>query len=121
MRYFIYNDEFENVQETFRIAKKCLHNDGAQIWQLFLIYLKTTSGLDPRAEADRLVTEIAPMCSKGFDKFKVQVIEMMATMYSIRKARTTYELFIKNQPKCYPVHDKMIDLESKQVRLHCHN
>lgn len=115
IRYHLIQDQFETIQNAFNLARKSLGTDSAPIWQLYLIYLKTTSGEKAKIEADRLINDVANVINPSFDKLKIQIIEMLATAYGIQKARATYELFSKNNPGSYAMHESMIELEANQV------
>lgn len=117
MRYYIQDNKFKKVQEVFLNAKTKLGLKGADIWQLYLIYLKTQQTSETSQEFERLVHEVSAQPHASFNLLKAQILELLATTVSMKRARKTYQVFIKNFPVCYEVHDMMAELESKQVKF----
>lgn len=116
MRYFIQENNFKKTQEVFQKAKVNLGPNGHELWQLYLIYLKTLQSPEANQEFENLVQEVSRQTHSAFNSFKAKIIELIATTVNIKKARKTYQMFTKISPSCYEVHDMMADLESKQVR-----
>lgn len=115
MRYYIQENNFKKTQEVFQKAKKHLGANGQELWQLYLIYLKTHQTNEANQEFEHLVHEVSCQPLPAFNVFKAKILELLATTANIKRARKTYQLFIKNFPNCYEVHEMMADLESKQV------
>lgn len=115
MRYYIHDNNFKQTQEIFQKAKKNLGANGQELWQLYLIYLKTHQNTEANQEFEHLVHEVSCQPHSAFNVFKAKILELLATTVNIKRARKTYQLFIKNFPNCYEVHEMMADLESKQV------
>lgn len=115
MRYYIQDNNFKKTQDIFQKAKKHLGANGQELWQLYLIYLKTHQNAEANQEFEHLVHEVSCQPHPAFNVFKAKILELLATTVNIKRARKTYQLFIKNFPNCYEVHEMMADLESKQV------
>lgn len=116
LRYYIQENNFKKTHDVFQRAKKVLGPNGQELWQLYLIYLKTHQNADANQEFEHLVHEIACQPHPAFNVFKSKILELLATTVSIKRARKTYQVFIKNFPNCLEVHEMMADLESKQVK-----
>lgn len=116
MRYYIQENNFKKTQEIFQKAKNNLGSNGNELWQLYLIYLKTLQSPEANQEFENLVQEVSRQTHAAFNSFKAKIIELIATTVNIKRARKTYQMFIKITPSCYEVHDMMAELESKQVR-----
>lgn len=115
MRYYIQENNFKKTQEVFQKAKHHLGPNGQELWQLYLIYLKTLQSAEAIQEFESLVQEVSRQTHPAFNVFKAKIIELIATTVNIKKARKTYQMFTKNCPGSYEVHEMMADLESKQV------
>lgn len=115
MRYYIQENNFRKVQEVFQNAKPHLGPKGVELWQLYLVYLKTQQNSETSLEFERLVYEISCQSHTAFNVLKAHVLELLATTVSMKRARKTYRSFIKHFPCCYEVHETMAELESKQV------
>lgn len=115
MRYYIQENNFKKVQEVFTTAKTKLGQKGSDLWQLYLIFLKTNQSSESNQEFERLVYEVSIQPHNAFNLLKAQILELLATTVNMKRARKTYQQFIKNFPSCYEVHDMMAELESKQV------
>lgn len=89
--------------------------DGYEIWEIYLLYLRTLGTEEAAKEYDSLIHELARQHHPQFNVIKANILELQAVMVSIKRARKTYRLFIKNYSNCLEVHERMADLESKQV------
>lgn len=116
LRFYIQQNNCKMVQEVFHSAKKHLGSEGHDIWHLYLLFLKTQQSPESNVEFEHLVNELACQPYATFNSFKASVLELLATTASIKRARKTYQLFIKNFPNCLEVHEMMADLESKQLK-----
>lgn len=115
MRFYIQDNNFKNIQNVFRTAKHVLGPNGAELWQLYLIYLKSCRSSEAHAEFDRYIFELSRQPHATFNVLKADIIELLATTVNIKRARKIYSLFIKHVPACYEVHEMMAELEAKQV------
>lgn len=116
MRYYIQDNNTQKVQETFKTAKFQLGPKGADLWQLYMMFLKANQNPSSSAEFERLIQELAWQLNPEFNELKAYLLELVAVSSSMKRARKVYELFTRNMPGCYEVHEMMADLEAKQVR-----
>lgn len=117
MRYYIQENSFKKLQDVFKTAKTSLGAKGAELWQLYLIYLKSCRSSEAHAEFERYIFELSRQQHATFNVLKAQILELLATTVNMKRARKTYGLFIKNYPVCYEVHEMMAELEAKQVTM----
>lgn len=117
MRFYLQGNCFKKVQDVFNKAKNLLGAKGADLWQLYLIYLKSCRSSEAHIEFDRYIDELARQPHATFNVLKAQILELLATTVNMKRARKKYGLFIKHYPACYEVHEMMADLEAKQVCL----
>lgn len=115
IRYHVRDNNFKRLKEIFRTAKDQLMSNGAEIWYLYLMYLRTQQSTEANAEFEKLVIELAAQPYATFSTLKAQLLEHIAVSISIKRARKMYNLFSKNFPSCYEVHEMMAELETKQV------
>lgn len=115
MRYCIDENEFKRAQQVFKNIQKNLGPDGAEIWELYLLYLQACTENEHITQYRCVVNKLARQHHPQFNKTKAKVLEMQATMGGIEQARKTYSLFITLQLRCPEVRRKMAELESKQV------
>lgn len=117
LRYYIQANNFKKLKEIFKTAKLRLGaTAGADVWELYLIYLKSIPGNEANSEFERLISEIACQPHQNFNVLKAHILELLATTISIKRARKTYQLFINHFPSCYEAHEMMAELEAKQVK-----
>lgn len=115
IRYHIRDNNFKRLKEIFKISKDRLGLNGAEIWHLYLMYLRTQQSNESNAEFEKLMLEVAAQPHATFNKLKAQLLEHIAVSISMKRARKMYNLFIKHYPSCYEVHEMMAELEAKQV------
>lgn len=115
MRYYIQERKFNNLKEIFKVAKGLHGAKGMELWQLYLIFLKSHRSSEAQAEFERYICDLSRQPYATFNVLKAQILELLATTVSMKRARKTYAIFIKHHPYCYEVHQMMADLESKQV------
>lgn len=116
LRYYIRANNFKKLKEIFKTAKHRLgQTRGSEVWELYLIYLKTLQSNEANNEFERLISEVACQPHKSFNILKAHILELLATTISMKRARKTYQLFIKHFPSCYEVHEMMAELEGKLV------
>lgn len=115
VRYYIRENNFKKLKEIFKTAKTRLGSKCADIWYLYLMYLRTLQTSEANSEFEHLVTEVAGQPHSTFNTLKAQIMEHIAASISMKRARKTYNLFIKHYPSCYEVHEMMAELEAKQV------
>lgn len=115
MRYHIQKSNFQKVREIFKIAKNLLGANGVEIWELYIMFVKSCRNTEATLEFNNFAVELSRQQNPAFNKLKAYILEMLAATTSMKKVRKTYELFIKHYPVCYEVHDMMATLESKQV------
>lgn len=118
MRYHIQQTSFKRVREIFKIAKNLLGTNGVEIWELYIMYVKSCRSSEANIEFNHFAVELSRQQHSAFNKLKASILEMLAATTSMKRVRKTYELFIKHYPVCYEVHEMMADLESKQVKNH---
>lgn len=116
VRYYIRDNNFKKLKEIFKTAKVRLGPKGAEIWYLYLMYLRTLQISEANSQFDSLVTEVASQPHSSFNTLKAQIMEHIAASINMKRARKTYNLFIKHFPSCYEVHEMMAELEAKQVK-----
>lgn len=88
---------------------------GADLWYLYMLYLKTTQHSEAKGDFDRLVYDVGMQYHPSFNVLKANVLEFMATTIGIRRARKIYATYSKNHNLALEMHEMMADLESKQV------
>lgn len=115
MRYYIQENNFKKLQDVFKTAKFLLGPKGADLWQLYFIYLKSCRSSEAHVEFERYINELSRQTYATFNVLKAQILELLATTANMKKARKTYDLFVERHPVCYEVHEMMADLEAKQV------
>lgn len=120
LRYYIQQNNYKKLKEIFKIAKDRLGAKGSEIWELYLVYLKSLQGYEANNEFEHLIDEIAIQPHNSFGFLKANVLELLATTVNMKRARKTYYEFIKNFPNSYEVHNMMADLEAKQVIIMLH-
>lgn len=116
LRFYIQLNNYKKLKEIFKSAKDRLGANGSEIWELYLNYLRTLQNNEANTEFDQLVTEVAGYPHASFNLLKAHILELVATVISMKRARKTYELFIKHFPSCYEVHEMMAELEQKKVQ-----
>lgn len=117
LRYYIQANNFKKLKDIFKTAKLRLGATmGAEVWELYLIYLKSLQSNEANSEFERLISEVACQPHRNFNVLKAHILELLATTISMKRARKTYQLFIKHFPSCYEVHEMMAELEAKQVK-----
>lgn len=116
VRYYIRENNYKKLKDIFKTAKAKLGPKGTDIWYLYLMYLRTLQTNEANNEFDQLVAEVAAQPHSTFNILKAQVLEHIAASINMKRARKTYNLFIKHFPSCYEVHEMMAELEAKQVR-----
>lgn len=117
MRYYIQGNNFKKLQEVFKTAKFLLGPKGAELWQLYFIYLKSCRSSEAHTEFERFINELSRQSYPTFNVLKAQILELLAITTNMKKARKTYNLFAERYPSCYEVHDMMAELEEKQVKI----
>lgn len=115
MRYHIQKANFQRVREIFKIAKNSLGTNGVEIWELYIMFVKSCRSSEANIEFNHFAVELSRQQNPAFNKLKAELLEMLAATTSMKRVRKTYELFIKHYPVCYEVHEMMANLESKQV------
>lgn len=115
MRYHIQKSNFQKVREIFKIAKNLLGANGVEIWELYIMFVKSCRNTEATLEFNHFAVELSRQQNPAFNKLKANILEMLAATTSMKRVRKTYELFVKHFPVCYEVHDMMATLESKQV------
>lgn len=118
MRFYIQADNIDKVRETFKKAQLQMGSKSAELWQLYMTYLKLNPSTN--TELERLIQEIACQPYQEFNNLKAFVLEMVAATSNIKRARKCYDLFIRHMVTCYEVHAMMADLEAKQVNIRHH-
>ncbi|XP_031620644.1 U3 small nucleolar RNA-associated protein 6 homolog [Contarinia nasturtii] len=118
LRYYIQENKLNKVKEVFRSAKNRLDSKSSDIWELYLNYLKYLHSYSKEAntEFEHMIRDVAAQPYNSFNILKAHILELIATTVGIKRARKTYELFIKHVPGCYEVHNMMADLEAKQLQ-----
>lgn len=116
LRYYIQVNNFKKLKDIFKAAKLRLGpTKGSDVWELYSIYLKSLQSNEANSEFERLISEVSCQPHKSFNVLKAHILELLATTVSMKRARKTYKMFIRNFPSCYEVHEMMAELESKQV------
>lgn len=115
MRYHLQKNDFKQIQAVFSKALFFLRDDCADLWQLYMIYLKSCRNTQAHAEFERRMSQLSGRSHPNFNVLKAQMLELLAATVSMKRARKTYELFIKDYPECYEVHEMMAELEAMQV------
>lgn len=118
IRYYIQANNFKKLQENFVEIKK-LGAKGAELWHLYLVYLKSCHNSEANSFFDRQIKELAFQSHPSFNVVKAQMIELFAITVNMKRARGVYRAFIKHHSNCYEVHEMMAELESKQVSIDC--
>lgn len=116
VRYCIQQNDFKKIKEVFAAVKARLGAKGADIWQFYLLYLKSCRNPEANAELERFITDVACQLYPNFNHLKAHILEIISTTMGMKRARKTYDLFIKHYPNCYEVHEMMADIEAKQVK-----
>lgn len=116
MRYYIQQNNFKKVRETFRTSKDSLGKNGVEIWELYMMYVKSCGNPNAKAEFNRFVTDLSRQHHPAYDKLKANILEMLASSAGMKKVREAYELFTRHYPVCDEVHGMMTNLESRQVK-----
>lgn len=117
MRFYVLVNEFRKVIETFDRAKILVGAEGVEVWKIFMIYLKTCPDSDTEVVYEKTLQDLATITYPSFYLFKARLLDMNMSTGNIRKSRLVYQSFIKHCPKAMEIHDKMLDLELKQVSL----
>lgn len=117
MRFHIQADDIDKVRETFKAARLQMGSKSADLWQMYMIYLKSIQNPSVHTELERLIQEVACQPYPEFNNLKAFIIEMIAVTSNIKRARKCYDLFIRHFATCYEVHAMMADVEAKQVRI----
>lgn len=118
LQYFIKENDpkkLEKLRNAFETAKKRLGPDSANIWYLYLTYLKSCQTSETNAEFERLIKELACQPHFNFTVVKAQILELLEKTTNLKRTRDTYNLFTKYFPGCYDVYEMMAELEAKQV------
>lgn len=115
VRYCIQQNDFQKIKDVFTTAKNRLGAKGAEIWQFYLVHLKSCRNSEANAEFERLITDVACQLYPSFNHLKAHILEIISTTMGMKRTRKTYDLFIKHYPNCYEVHEMMADIEAKQV------
>lgn len=115
MRYYIKHKQFKKVQDVFQTAKNLLGENGTDLWQLYMVYVKSCRNNEAHAEYDRIIMDLSRQPYTSFNTLKAWAIQMVALTENLKRARKAYNLFIKYHPECYEVHDKMAEIQSKLV------
>lgn len=110
MRYYIQDNNFKKLQDVFKTAKNVLGAKGAELWQLYLIYLKSCRSAEAHAEFERYIHELSRQPHATFNVLKAQILELLATTVNMKRARKTYSTFIKHYPVCYEVQSHTIKI-----------
>lgn len=116
MRFYIQECNFKKVQTIFNTAMKVLGSRGAELWELYLIYVKSCRSSEAHVEFDRFIMNLSWQRHDSFNVLKANVLELLAATTTMKRSRKYYNLFIKHYPVCYEVHDMMAQLEAQQVR-----
>lgn len=117
VRYYIRENNFKKLKEIFESAKVQLGANGSDIWYLYLMYLRTLQTTEANKECEHLIMEVAAQPHSTFNTMKAQILEHIAASINIKRARKTYNTFIKYFPSCYEVHEMMAELQAKQVKI----
>lgn len=117
MRFYIQADNIDKVRETFKAARLQIGSNGADLWQLYMMYLKAIQNPSTNTEFERLIQEVACQPYSEFNNLKAFILETVAVTSNIKRARKCYDLFIRHMATCYEVHAMMADLEAKQVNI----
>lgn len=115
LRYYIHKNDPDKVKSVFVNAKSNLSTDSADIWLIYLIFIKTSPPEPQNKEFPALITELSQIAHPKFNLLKSKVIELLATTQSIKHARKAYQMFVRHFASCLEVHETMAELESKQV------
>lgn len=118
VQYFIKENDpkkLTKLRNAFETAKKRLGSNSANIWYLYLTYLKSYQSSETNAEFERLIKELACQPHSNFTIVKAQILEFLEKTTNLKRTRDTYNLFTKYFPGCYNVYEMMAELEAKQV------
>lgn len=118
MHLYIFADNMAKVRETFKAARLQMGTKGAaDLWKMYLVFLKSKWHASTNTEFDRLIQEIASHPYPEFDNLKAFILESVAVTSNIKRARKYYDLFVRHKANCYEIHTMMADLEAKQVNI----
>lgn len=117
LRYYMEGNDFKKIQNIFNTAKTLLGANGAELWQLYFLNLKSYQSTEIKREFDQIfIEELSCQSHPSFNTLKTQVLQLLAATVNIEEVRTIYEKFVINQPACYEVHETMANIEASQVR-----
>lgn len=117
MRYYIQQNNSKKVRETFRVSKELLGRNGVEIWELYMMFVKSYGNPDAHKEFKHFNIELSRQHHPAFDRLKANILEMLASTAGMKMVQETYELFTKHYPICDEVHAMMTDIESRQVEF----
>lgn len=115
MRYHIQEKNLAKIQEIFKVARSVLGSKGAELWELYMFFLRTCRSSEIYFGFERFVAELAQEQHPAFNNLKATVLEFLTATTSMKRTRKVYNMFIRINPVCYEVHDMMAELELKQV------
>lgn len=115
MRFHIQENDFNRVHDVFMKAHRLLGDDCADLWHLYMVYLRSSRSAAAHIEFDKCINALAKRKHSNFNVLKAQMLELLAVTVNMKKARKTYELFVERFPDCYDMHDRMAELEAMQV------
>lgn len=116
-RYYIRCNSFKRLQEVFIAARQRLGGNCAEVWYLYLMFLRTQQTAETNTEFEKIVVELATQSHPTFGPLKGDILEHIAVTSNIKRARKMYNLFSKHSPNSFEIYDTMADLESKQVKF----
>lgn len=117
MRYYIQQNNAKKVRETFRVSKELLGRNGVDIWELYMMYVKTSGLSDAHKEFKHFTVELSRQHHPAFDRLKANILEMLASTAGMKIVQETYELFTKNYSTCDEIHAMMTDISGRQVGI----
>lgn len=115
MRYYIQQNNSKKVRETFRVSKELLGRNGVEIWELYMMFVKSYGNPDAHKEFKHFTIELSRQHHPAFDRLKANILEMLASTAGMKMVQESYELFTKHYPICDEIHAMMTDIESRQV------
>lgn len=115
MRYYIQRNNSKKVRETFRVSKELLGRNGVEIWELYMMYIKSSGNADAHKEFKHFNIELSRQHNPAFDRLKANILEMLASTAGMKAVQETYELFTKNYPICDEIHAMMTEIDGRQV------
>lgn len=115
MRYHIQQNNAKKVRETFRVSKELLGRNGVEIWELYMMYVKSSGHSDAHKEFKYFLTELSRQHHHAFDQLKANILEMLASTAGMKMVQETYELFTKHYLICDEIHAMMKDIRGRQV------